>query len=224
LQTLCGVVTQVDSAKLPKELAVVVNDLTATDYPKNMLAVYAPVPKKPENAPASRVPPRTDVKMYPVHSLFMAAHCAKLGAFPPSPIAAVESFPASDEPRTVTYPVRPLCLPSPSTFPSLLHYFYLHRSEVLFKAFLPSDFSTDFVKNCMNEEEIMFFATHIRKTFNLNVILKHTEVIHRVWQNACALRAFDNGLWMAIDLAYEVIINALAIGTRNPRAVYVAQS
>ncbi|GAW00241.1 clp1-like protein [Lentinula edodes] len=224
LQTLCSVVTQVDSAVLPKELAVVVNDLTATDYPTHMLAVYAPVPKKPENAPASWVPPRTDVKMYPVHSLFMAAHCAKLGAFPPSPITAVESFPASDEPRTVTLPVRPLCLPSPSTFPSLLHYFYLRRSEVLFKAFLPCDFSTDFVENCMNEEEIMSLATHIGKTFNPNVILKHAKVIHGVWQNACALGAFDDGLWMAIDSAYEVIINALAIGTGNPRAVYVAKS
>ncbi|KAJ4475703.1 hypothetical protein J3R30DRAFT_583446 [Lentinula aciculospora] len=224
LQTLCSVVTQVDNSVLPKELAVVVNDLTASDYPTHMLAVYAPVSKRPENAPASWVPPKTDVKMYPVHSLFMAAHCAKLGPFPPSPITSVESFPATDELRTVILPVRPLCLPSPSTFPSLLHYFYLRRSEVLFKAFFPCEFSTDFVEKCMSEEEIMKLATHIGKTFNPNVILKHAKVIHGVWQNACALGSFDDELWMAIDSAYEVIINALAIGTGNPRAVYVAKS
>ncbi|KAJ3871850.1 hypothetical protein F5051DRAFT_483161 [Lentinula edodes] len=224
LQTLCSVVTQVNSAKLPKELAIVINDLTAMDYLTHMLAVYAPVRKKPENVPASWVPPRTDVKMYPVHSLFMTAHCTKLRAFPPSPIAAVESFPASNELQTVTLPVCPLCLPSPSTFPSLLYYFYLHHSEVLFKAFFPCDFSTDFVENCMNVEEIMFLATHIGKTFNPNVILKHAKVIHKVWQNTCALGAFDDGLWIAIDLAYEVIINVLAIGTGNPRAIYVAKS
>ncbi|KAJ3798073.1 hypothetical protein GGU11DRAFT_682331 [Lentinula aff. detonsa] len=223
LRTLCSVVTQVDSAVLPKELDIVVNDPAATDYPTHMLAVYAPVPKKPENAPASWVPPKTDVKMYPVHSLFMAAHCAKLGPFPPSP-TAFESSPASNEPRSITLPVRPLCLPSPSTFPYLLHYFYLRREEVLFRAFFPCEFSTEFVENCTSEEEIRSLATHIGRTFNPSVILKHAKVIHGVWQNACALGAFDDALWMAIDSAYEVIINALAIGTGNPRAVYVAKS
>ncbi|KAJ3728496.1 hypothetical protein C8R42DRAFT_638265 [Lentinula raphanica] len=250
LRTLCSVQTQViNPSVLPKELPIVVTDRTAVDYPTHMLAVYAPVPKKPSNASpqASWVPPKTDVKMYPVHALFLAAHCGKLGPFPPSPSlspspSAFESelaVPASEEePRTLTVPVRPLCLPSPPTFPHLLHYFYLRRPEVLFRAFFPCEFSTDFVRHCTSsssspspssesesesEKEIHALATHIGQTFTPGVILKHTKVIHGVWQNACALGAVDEGLWGAIGVGYEVMLGALAVGA-VPREVYVAMA
>ncbi|KAJ3822620.1 hypothetical protein F5880DRAFT_1483753 [Lentinula raphanica] len=236
LRTLCSVQTQViNPSVLPKELPIVVTDRTAVDYPTHMLAVYAPVPKAPPSnaspqASASWVPPKTDVKMYPVHALFLAAHCGKLGPFPPSPSLSLspsafesEAVPPSsseEEPRTLTLtvPVRPLCLPSPPTFPHLLHYFYLRRPEVLFRAFFPCEFSTDFIHA---------LATHIGQTFTPGVILKHTRVIHGVWQNACALGAVDEGLWGAIGVGYEVMLGALAVGavgTGSPREVYVAKT
>ncbi|KAJ3834942.1 hypothetical protein F5878DRAFT_544025 [Lentinula raphanica] len=229
LRTLCSVQTQViNPSVLPKELPIVVTDRTAVDYPTHMLAVYAPT--------------KTDVRMYPVHALFLAAHCGKLGPFPPSPSLSLspsafesEAVPASsseEEPRTLTLtvPVRPLCLPSPPTFPHLLHYFYLRRPEVLFRAFFPCEFSTDFVQNSCSgsgSEEIHALATHIGQTFTPGVILKHTRVIHGVWQNACALGAVDDGLWGAIGVGYEVMLGALAVGavgTGSPREVYVAKT
>ncbi|KAJ3755810.1 hypothetical protein EV360DRAFT_85563 [Lentinula raphanica] len=239
LRTLCSVQTQViNPSVLPKELPIVVNDRTAVDYPTHMLAVYAPVPKAPPSnaspqASASWVPPKTDVKMYPVHALFLAAHCGKLGPFPPSPSPSDDKAREPREPReprTLTLPVRPLCLPSPPTFPHLLHYFYLRRPEVLFRVFFPCEFSTDFVQNSCSgsgSEEIHALATHIGQTFTPGVILKHTRVIHGVWQNACALGAVDDGLWGAIDVGYEVMLGALAVGAvgmGSPREVYVAKT
>ncbi|KAE9398157.1 hypothetical protein BT96DRAFT_786145, partial [Gymnopus androsaceus JB14] len=213
LRTVASVTAEVNSAALPKELAVIVNDLTATDYPTHMLAVYAPVPKKSENAsPASL--PKTEVKLYPVHALFMASHCARLGPFPPSPITDEVSTPLST-PSTITLPVRPMCLPSPETFPLLLHYLYLRRQEVLFDAFLPTEPSPEFVEDCNSDEHVISLAKDLGTKFNASTLLKHAKVIQGLWSNACALGVFDEGLWAAIDSCYEVLLNALAIGTGN---------
>ncbi|KIK58180.1 hypothetical protein GYMLUDRAFT_246219 [Collybiopsis luxurians FD-317 M1] len=222
LKTACSVTAQVDNSVLPKELDVVVNDLTATNYPTHMLAVYAPVPKKPENV-SSWVPPKTDIKLYPVHAIFMAAHCAKLGPFSPSSTTTTEFTPTST-PRKVTLPVRPLCLPSPSTFPTLLRYFYLRSQDALFEAFLPSIPPLEFMENCTSEEQMYALAKRIGETFTPTTLLKYAKTIQGVWQNACALGIFDDGLWNAIDSCYEVILSALAIGTGNPRAVFVSKA
>lgn len=220
LRTIASVSAQVDSSALPKELAVVVNDLTATDYPTHMLAVYAPVPKKSENAPL----PKTEVKLYPVHALFMASHCAKLGAFPPSPTSDQTFTPVESTPRTVTLPVRPMCLPSPETFPVLLQYLYLRRQEVLFDAFLPTEPPSSFVDNCSSDDQVISLAKDFGTKFNASTLLKHAKVIQGIWSNVCALGVFDEGLWAAIDSCYEVLLNALAIGTGNPRAVYISKT
>ncbi|KAE9386143.1 hypothetical protein BT96DRAFT_1006386 [Gymnopus androsaceus JB14] len=114
LRTVDSVTAEVNNASLPKELAVIVNDLTATNYPMHMLAIYAPLPKSASQASI----PKTEVKLYPVPALLMASHCARLGPFPPSPTTDQISTPASN-PNTITLPVCPMCLPSPETFPPL---------------------------------------------------------------------------------------------------------
>ncbi|KAF5387493.1 hypothetical protein D9757_006512 [Collybiopsis confluens] len=223
LKAVCSITAEVNHAVLPKEMDVVVNDTAASNYPTHMLAVYAPVPPKPENAPSSWVPPKTDIKLYPVHAIFMASHCAKLSAFPPSPTIATEFTPSST-PRTVTLPVRPLCLPSPSTFPTLLRHFYLRSQDALFESFLPSVPPLEFIENCTSEEQTQALAKVIGETYTPLALLKYAKTIQGVWQNACALGVFDDQLWNAIDACYEVILSALAIGTGNPRAVFVSKT
>lgn len=219
---MTSVSAEVDSASLPKELTVVVNDLAATNYPTHMLAVYAPVPKKAENASATPMP-KTEVKLYPVHALLIASHCAKLGALPPSPITN-QVFPPASTPRTVTIPVRTMCLPSPETFPVLLTYLYLRRQEVLFDAFLPTEPPSEFINDCTSEEQIISLAKNLGTKFGASVLLRRAKFIQGIWSNACVLGLFDEGLWAAIDSCYEVLLNALAIGTGNPTAVYVAKT
>ncbi|KAE9403695.1 hypothetical protein BT96DRAFT_814629 [Gymnopus androsaceus JB14] len=208
LRTVGSVTAEVNSASLPKELAVIVNDLTATNYPTHMLAVYAPVPK---NASRASIP-QTEVKLYPVHALLMASHCARLGPFAPSPTTDQIPTPASN-PSTITLPVRPMCLPSPETFPVLLNYLYLRRQEVLFDAFLPTGLSFEFVDNCNSTEHVISLGKDFGTKFNASTLLRHVKVIQGIWSNACVLGVFDEGLWAAIDSCYEVLLNVLAIGT-----------
>ena len=39
--------------------------------------------------------------------------------------------------------------------------------------------------------------------------------INGFWRNVCALGVFDLGLWDSMDIAWEVILHALAIETGN---------
>ncbi|KAE9398159.1 hypothetical protein BT96DRAFT_43331 [Gymnopus androsaceus JB14] len=202
LRTVASVTAEVNSAALPKDLRVST--------------------KKSENAyPASL--PKTKLKLYPVHVLFMVSHCARLGPFPPSPITDEVSTPVST-PSTITLPVRPMCLPSPKTFPLLLHYLYLRRQEVLFDAFLPTEPSPEFVEDCNSDEHVISLAKDLGTKINASTLLKHAKVIQGLWSNACALGMFDEGLWAVIDSCYEALLNALAIGTGNPCAVYVSKT
>jgi len=44
-------------------------------------------------------------------------------------------------------------------------------------------------------------------------------IVHGLWRNVCALGVFDDNLWNAMDLAWEVLLTAIAIGTGNPQAM-----
>ncbi|KAE9388183.1 hypothetical protein BT96DRAFT_764106, partial [Gymnopus androsaceus JB14] len=177
------------------------------NYPTHMLAVYVPVPKKSENtSPASL--PKTKVKLYPDHALFMASHCARLGPFPPSPITNEVSTPSSI-PSTITPHLPNVSL---ETFPLLLYSLYICRQEVLFDAFLPTKPLPEFVNDCNSDEHVISLTKDLGTKLNASTLLKHTKVIQGLWSNACMLDVFDEGLWATIDSCHEVLLNVLAIG------------
>ncbi|KAG6884344.1 hypothetical protein C0993_011978 [Termitomyces sp. T159_Od127] len=45
------------------------------------------------------------------------------------------------------------------------------------------------------------------------IILQHSTVVHGLWQNTCALGIFDDGLWEVIDVAWQILLAAVAVGT-----------
>ncbi|KAE9398162.1 hypothetical protein BT96DRAFT_976602 [Gymnopus androsaceus JB14] len=98
------------------------------------------------------------------------------------------------------------------------------NTEVLFDAFLLTEPSPEFVEDCNSDEHVISLAKDLGTKFNASTLLKHAKVIQGLWSNACALGVFDEGLWAAIDSCYEALLNALAIGTGNPRAVYVSKT
>lgn len=55
------------------------------------------------------------------------------------------------------------------------------------------------------------------------IILRFAKRVHGVWQNACALGAFDERLSTYIVWCSEILLNALDIGTGNPHVLYVAR-
>ncbi|KAK7460830.1 hypothetical protein VKT23_008759 [Stygiomarasmius scandens] len=195
---------------LPNELSIIVNDLSATDLPTHMLAIYG--------RPTSNQP-KAQVKLFPVHAMVFAAHCARLPPFPPSPNTTPVS--PSSEPRETTVPIRPICLPHPQTFSPLLQYLYTFRPEVLYRTLLPTLPSSAFTEDPLNPDNILSLANELGRTFVVNVLLRHAMLVHGLWTNVCALGVADEGLWEIIDACWEVLLQALAVGTGEPRKVAI---
>jgi hypothetical protein len=170
-----------------------------------MMAIYGPPPKK--NSTEKR-----KITLYPVHSIVLAAYCSKLPAFSPTS-AEVTSVSLGQNLKDVTIPIRPICLPSPQTYPQLSSFLYTKRTDALLASMMPC-----LPPTTLEDEpsQIPTFATKLAGTYTIQALLQHTMFVHGLWQNVCALGIFDESLWETIDLAWQVLLTAIAIGTGNP--------
>jgi hypothetical protein len=57
------------------------------------------------------------------------------------------------------------------------------------------------------------------ETYTIQTLLAQAMTINGLWRNVCALGVFDLGLWDSMDVAWEVVLNALAISTGNLEAL-----
>lgn len=202
MQVLTGVhATPVKNA-LPTELSVLINDLSF-DMPSHMLAVHSRLPSA-FNSPRQ-------VTLYPIHHIVLAAHCASLPHLPHNPTPATPETAGSH----ITLPVVPLCIPHPETFPHLSAYLYTRRTSALIASLLPAgtpppslvisapDFNTT----------LRQFSHKLAMTYTVHALLGHAVKINGLWRNVCALGVFDDGIWDALDVAWDAVVLALAIAT-----------
>ncbi|EFI27515.1 Clp1 [Coprinopsis cinerea okayama7 len=143
----------------------------------------------------------------------LAAHCSNLSPFPPA--ATIPSAPASSDDK-VRLPVRSLCLPSPENYAPLAAYLYHKQTTTLLNAMLPSPVPHNFEIEQKHGATVDSFATRLGRTYTFEKLLLNTMMIHGLWQNACALGIHDQLLWDTIDLAWQVMLTALAVSTGKP--------
>jgi hypothetical protein len=203
LQVLGSVTANPVKDSLPKELAIVVHDLSSA-LPTHMMAIYSP-----ETAGGAK---KRKVTLVPGHSIILASHCAKLPPFS-------SSCPLPDDennPQEMTIPIVPLCLPSPETYPHLSSFLYTKRTDLLLQSLLPDHPPNQLEKDRV---QLLSFATKLAEKFTPQLLLKHTMIVHGLWRDVCALGVFDDNLWDSMDLAWEVLLTAIAIGTGNAKAM-----
>ncbi len=183
---------------LPREISIIVEDMTSIS-PTHMMAIHGPPPK---NATDSK----TKITLFPVHSLILAAHCAKL---PPFPLFNKETSTSSTNlpSQDIVLPVRPLFLHSPKTFPILLEYLYLKRNEVLLRHLIPIMLPASLIEEPDKHES---FARVLGNKFSVQGLIQHMTIVHGRWQNACALGGFDDTLWDTMDFAWKLLLMSLA--------------
>jgi hypothetical protein len=202
LQVLAGVKAEFTSNVLPKEIPVVVNDLSS-DMPTHMLGVYA------RDLPASA---RRRVTLFPIHNIIIATHCANLPILPPSDIARPDT-PGS----TISIPVVPLCIPAPDVFPQLSTFLYTKRIDHLLASLLPCPVPHQlYLGDPTTKSSVVLlhqFARILAKGYNAQALLMHALSVNGMWRNACALGIDDAKLWCALDVAWELLLSALAIST-----------
>lgn len=202
LQVLAGVKAEAAPNVLPKELSVVINDLSS-DMPTHMLAVYS------RQVPAAA---KRRVKLFPTHNIVLASHCANLPILqqsnPTSPEKAGES---------ITIPIVPLCIPAPEVFPQLSTFLYTKRIDYLLATVLScpvppalytEDPTSERVRNALQQ-----CASKLATLAPAHILLTRAMVVNGLWRNVCALGISDEKLWCAMDVAWEILLHALAIST-----------
>jgi hypothetical protein len=191
---------------LPKELVIVMND-GAFDIPSHLFAVYGQTKKGPGQ-----------IKLFPIHGIVFGLNCVYLPALPPAvePVLSPE-----DGPIKVSIPVVPLRLPSPQVFARLMEYLYLKQASVLLgPPFLPVAIPPQSPLNIdKSAANILSFAKAIPDKYSARILMEHTAATHGLWQNVVTLGIFDEGLWDAMDLIWEILLNALAIATGDPDCI-----
>ncbi|KAG6329585.1 hypothetical protein ID866_9504 [Astraeus odoratus] len=202
LEVLAGVKAELVSNVLPTELSVVVNDISC-DMPTHMLAVYA------HQAPANA---KRRVTLFPTHNVILATHCANLPILEKSTPTPPESAGES-----ITIPVVPLCIPAPGVFPHLSTFLYTKRIDHLLATILPCPAPAALYMGDPNSEsvrsQLQQFASKLATMAPAHVLLARIMLVNGLWRNACALGIADEKLWCAMDVAWEVLIHAIAIST-----------
>ncbi|KAH7883052.1 hypothetical protein F5I97DRAFT_1816206 [Phlebopus sp. FC_14] len=202
LQVLAGVKAEPISNVLPKELSVVINDLSS-DMPTHMLAVYS----RQVSAATKR-----RVTLFPVHNVILATHCANLPILPTSNVT-----PPGSSGSSVSVPVVPLCIPAPEVFPQLSTFLYTKRIDHLLASLLPCAVPRTLYRHDPNSESVrdalQQFASKLATTYSAQALLTHAMAVNGLWRNACALGIADENLWCALDVGWETLICALAIST-----------
>ncbi|KAK7042274.1 Clampless1 Clp1 protein [Favolaschia claudopus] len=68
------------------------------------------------------------------------------------------------------------------------------------------------------------FATHLAETYTAQALLRHINSVHGLWQNACVLGVLIDELWDMIDLAWEVLLTAMAISQGKAHLMLIRPS
>jgi hypothetical protein len=191
--------SQAHSHQLPKELEVIVQDMTS-DLPTHVLAI---IPRKPPvSLPFLPTPPQRKISLHLSHDLLLALHCSSIPAEPllarPRP-----TLPDSGaESTNLTLPVVPLALPDPSTFQLLHYYIYTKNLNALIASLIP-------LQPAIIRQGLPTISATLARTFTPTALAATAGRIHGVWANACSLGVWEEEMWDAIDLCWEAVMGAL---------------
>ena len=162
-----------------------INDISS-DAPTHLLALHAK--------------PATRVSLFPVHAIILAAHCARLPPFPQS-----ASRTPAEAGSKITLPIMTFSIPNPETFPIILHYLYTKRVDRLSSALLPLPLQ--------DGKSIDELSQTYSSTFTVQALLSHAARVRGLWRNVAALGIFDGKLCDVMEIAWDVLLKALAVST-----------
>lgn len=182
---------------------------SAPTYPTHVLAVYS-TGKGANDA---------TLALIPSHDIVLASHCALLARIP----ATRQTVPAGQH----SLPLLPLGVPVPAAFSTLHVYLYTHDLGALFRTLLPclpSSFISALTSSpgtlqstLSNSKQMHQLASHVLSQApaanTAQFLMGQSQHISGLWKNTVALGVNDNNLWDAIDLAWDIVFNALNMAT-----------
>ncbi len=195
---------------LPNEMPLLVHNLSS-DLPTHVLAIHASQQTSTPNTGKSKV------TLFPIHAIILAAFCASLPALPHSRPTIPDTFDSSSQSVTISIPVIPLSLPSPELFPLLCTFLYTRRTDHLLSSLLSCPSMTSGADDDSIRRSLYLLARRLAVERSIVQLLQSATKINLLWRNVCALGVFDEKLWCAMDMAWEVTLTALTFNTSRTR-------
>lgn len=212
-------------SQIPSHLTIPLRQPTTTcklgaSYPTHVVAVSS-------SKSASHSDP---LSLFPIHAIVLASHCAKIPPLPPTLLS---------NPGSVCLPVLPLVLPSAAAFSLLYSYMYNHKIDYLLSCLLPfpswflqavatstsphssSSSGSDALKEILaSPQDMRSLSSYLCENSegSLQAITVHAAHVKELWQNCVALgMGMGNSieLWDALDVAWEVVLGAMALAAGN---------
>lgn len=151
--------------------------------------------------------PRT--LLLPVHGLVMATNCNSLSTMAGSYPFSIPILADNAQGTLINTPVVHVHLPSSAAFSILAPYFYTHSSSSLLAALLPPTPSHSSIETLIADTPNVL-ASRL-SVVEQPALLEHVNLVHSVWQTSVALGAAHDGLWRTMEVAWSVLVGALAI-------------
>ncbi|KAK7438908.1 hypothetical protein VKT23_017835 [Stygiomarasmius scandens] len=197
---------------LPSHLTIPLRHVSSPvppTYPTHALAVYS-----------SRSSSDSRALIIPVHSLVLAAHCARLPTLP-------KPFHYESSSR-VQIPVIPVSLPSPHAFTIIRKFLYTHSLESVLKSLIPvpsnlQSLSRETVRATMASHSTLHqLAKYLCEAshYNMQTVTTHAAHVKDFWQDIVSLGIHDAALWDTLDLAWEIVLGALTASTKRANTAF----
>ncbi|TFL03938.1 hypothetical protein BDV98DRAFT_590809 [Pterulicium gracile] len=167
----------------------------------------------------------------PTHmlDLVLASYCSNLPSLPLGTDEGAEVLTDGSDRTTlhITLPIVPFCLPSPSTFGTLLRFMYTRDLSDLHRALFPCAPSS-FCQLSIFETAALprvqvHYAKKIADEYSELVLMKHLMRVFGLWRNMCVLEVDDETMWNTLDAAWFVLLlaTALKLGEREAAVAIV---
>ncbi|KAI0342467.1 hypothetical protein BDW22DRAFT_201116 [Trametopsis cervina] len=189
---------------LPKELVVLANDLSA-QMPTHLLAVYGKSEKTA--APSAG---RTSMSLFPAHNIVLSAFCANMPSLPYQP-----PTPPAQAGGSIQLPVVPLGLPHPQSYAHIQRYLYTKDRVSFIMSLLPSVSAQGILSDPASAS--VRYAKDVAGTFTTQKILSLLRDVHGVYRNMVALEIQEDLMWQLVNVAWEVLLTALALSAKAPQ-------
>ena len=182
---------------LPKEMVVLAHDCSA-QMPTHLFAVFS----KPSTPPSPSN--RTAMMLYPAHHVVFAAHCSN---FPRLKLSAPP--PPQQRGGPVVLPVVPIVLPHPASYHAMHQYFYLKDPLRFMSSLLPSAPPPGVHEQ--SEPVTEQYVKHLATTFTSARLLSAIRHVHGACGNMVKLGVDDAMMWQLLNIAWEVLLSAMAV-------------
>lgn len=186
--------------------------LSAADPSSSTEAILYPTHVIPVHAYSTEG--RMTFDLYTIHSLVLAAHCARLPPFPPP---TKEAPLETETGGQLLLPVISLHIPDPASFALILGYLYCKDLESLVndlcplsQSLFPAFFDPD-VNERVWRGKLEWTADAVRVVYTTADIRRMMAHVEGVWLNMCELGINDEGLWSGMHVGWYILRKALGM-------------